>query len=41
MKYKSLKDYIGTLPLTMEMFPEKQWTDDKGRQWTSNINTSL
>ena len=41
MKYKSLKDYIGTLPLTMEMFPEKQWTDDKGRQWTSNIKTSL
>lgn len=41
MKSKSLKDYIGTLPLTMEMFPEKQWTDDKGRQWTSNIKTSL
>ena len=33
--------YRGTLPLTMEMFPEKRWSDDQGRQWTSNIKTRL
>ena len=36
-----LNGYKGTLPLTMEMFPEKRWSDDQGRQWTSNIKTRL
>ena len=36
-----LEGYKGTLPLTMEMFPEKRWSDDQGRQWTSNIKTRL
>jgi hypothetical protein len=36
-----LNGYKGTFLLTMEMFPEKRWSDDQGRQWTSNIKTRL
>ena len=34
-------EYKGTLPLDLNLFPEVDWIDSLGVEWTSNIKTRL